>query len=333
MEDKSDVEKHFWEILNEKGDKIHEESRKILLEDIKLEDLREPLKYASENYRDLLRPTLIVLSCEAVGGDTETVFPVATTMTLLGLSLYIFDDIVDRTEYRCFVPTTVGKFGAGKTLIAGGLVTAKAFTLLNQVDLPPMQRRRLSKLFLKFLRGMAEAEIANLRLRKEGKIHAKDKLAVMRMRTVNIEACTKSGAMLGSGSQDEIRHLGELGKHLGLVLELVDDLTESLNFTLELRERMRMGSWPYTLAWAENHSDKIRNLLSLATHKETDPVHIKKIVEGMFESGAVSHVQDLSVRFISMANQELSNLKESEAKRALRLIIEAQFSFLPFTFS
>lgn len=332
MANENDLEKRLWRILNEKGAQIYEETKKILLEDVKLEDLREPLKYASESYRDLLRPTLVVLSCEAVGEKPETIDPVATVMTLLGMGLYLYDDIVDRTEYRCFVKTTWGKFGAGKTLIAGGLVTAKAFTLLNQVDLPPMQRKRLSKLFWRFLREMAEAEIANLKLRTRQKIHWKDKLAVMKMRTVNIEVCTRTGAILGFGSNDEIDHLGKFGRHLGLILELVDDLIESLNFTLELREKIKMGSWPYTLAWAENHSKKIHNLLSLITDKEADPAYIKKIIEGMFESGAISHVGDLSTKLIVRAKEELSSLKDSEAKRTLKFIVEAQSSFLPPNF-
>jgi len=332
MKNKGDLEKRFLEILTEKGAKIQEESKKILLEDIKFEDLVEPLKYASENYRDLLRPTLIVLSCEAVGGNPKGVAEVAITMTLLGMSLYTYDDIVDRTEYRCFVPTTQGKFGVGKTLVSGGLVTAKAFTLLNQVDLPLMQRRRLSKLVWKFLRGMAEAEISNLNLRKKEKIYAKDKFAVMKMRTVNIEACTKAGAILGFGSHSEVNHLGKFGRHLGLILELVDDLTESLNFTLELKGKIRMGSWPYALAWAENHSRNIRNLLMSITDEGADPVYIKKIVQGMFDSGAISQVRDLSVGLIARAKEELSTLEDSEAKRALKFIVEAQSSFLPRMF-
>jgi len=327
MDNRNDVEKRLWAILNEKGGKIYEESRRILLEDIQLEDLRETLEYASNSYRDLLRPSLIVLSCEAVGGKPETVLPVATTMTLLGMSLYIFDDIVDKTEYRCFLPTTMGKFGTGKTLIAGGLITAKAFTAVNQVNLPPTQRRRLSRLFWGFLRGMAEAEISNLKLRKMERIRSKDKLAVMKMRTLNIEACTKAGAILGFGSNDEIDHLGKFGKHVGLILELVDDLTESLNFTLELKEKIEMGSWPYTLSWAENNSKNIRGLLSSNTDKEADPAYIKKMAEGMFESGAVRHVRELSRKFIARAKNELSSLKESKAKDTLKFIAEAQSSF------
>jgi len=332
MENTTNLEKHFWAILNRKGSKIHEESKRILLEDIRSEDLREPMEYASDRYKDLLRPTLIVLSCEAVGGKPGSVDLVATAMMLLGMSLYVFDDIVDGTEYRCFVPTTMGKFGAGRALISGGLVTARAFTLLNEVDLPIVQRRRLSKLFWGFLQGMAEAEVVNLKLRKRKKIRPEDKLAVMKMRTINIEACTRAGAILGFGSDDEIDHLGRFGTHLGLILELVDDLAESLNFTLELGEKIRMGSWPYALSWGEERSKKIRHLLSSSTEKETDPNKIGEIVRGIFESRAVGHVRDLSTRSIVQAKNELSSLRNTEAKKTLEFIVEAQSSFLPPTF-
>ena len=329
MKNATDLEKRFWTILNCKGSRIHEESKRILLEDIRFEDLREPMEYASNRYRDLLRPTLMVLSCEAVGGKAEAVNPVAKAMTLLGMSLYIFDDIVDGTEYRCFVPTTMGKFGAGKTLVVGGLVTARAFTLLNKVDLPPAQRRRLSQLFWGFLRGMAEAETANLTLRKKRGIHPEDKLAVMKLRTVQIEACTRAGAILGLGSNEDIGHLGKFGRHLGLILELADDLIESLNFTLELREKIRSGSWPYSLACAENRSQRLRSLISSITNERKDSVFIGEIVGELFESGAVSHIRDLSAEIVRTAVGELSSLKDTSARRALRFIAEVQSSLLP----
>ena len=88
-------------------------------------------------------------------------------MSLMNLSFYIWDDIIDKAPLKLFKPTLFGKFGEGTALIIGGLASAKAFSILNQMDVDKAKHQTVNKLFWNFLVKMAKAETVSLRLRSQ----------------------------------------------------------------------------------------------------------------------------------------------------------------------
>jgi len=148
-----DSENHIQKILEDKGRKALNKAKKTMLEGVKEKDLQAPLRYLAKNWNDMLRPTLMALSCEAVGGEAEATTSAATAMTLLCSSMNIYDHIMDRTKFKSFTPTLPGKFGNGLALIVAGLVTAKAFSVLYEhaeKEVPSAKHAKVNKLFQDF---------------------------------------------------------------------------------------------------------------------------------------------------------------------------------------
>jgi geranylgeranyl pyrophosphate synthase len=103
---RSRLEEQCYQILEEKGGKIADEARTILLREIFLKGLRQPLRYVSDKWRDHLAPSLVVLSSEVIGGKSdEHLGQAALALSLMNLSFRLWDDVIDKTEYRRFVPT------------------------------------------------------------------------------------------------------------------------------------------------------------------------------------------------------------------------------------
>ena len=331
-----DLQQRIAKILEVKGLTVLNEARKVMVEDVKDERLQPALQYLAEHWNDTLRPALMALSCEAVGGEAEATKSAATAMTLLCSSMNIYDHIMDRTKFKSFIPTLPGKFGDGITLIVAGLITAKAFAILYEhaeKELPPAKRATVNRLFQKFLIKMSEAEAMNLNLRRRGG-DVREKFQVLQMQAADIEACTKIGATIGCGSERDVEQLGRYGLLLGTTIEIREDLWEALNYTVELADKIRDGSLPYVLMWAVNHSEKARNLLSTITKKEKiEPTNIKKVVEIMFETGAVDHIKEISRELVDKATNTLAELKECEAKHSFKLLAGAQGSLLFKAFS
>lgn len=325
-----DVRNQLMNLLESKGSSIYREAKEYLLKNVTAESIREPLEYTSKTYTDLLRPALIVLSCESVGIKPRILRPIAVTMTLIGMALYLFDDIIDRTESRCFKPTTTGRFGAGTALITGGLITAKAFTILNQTRMQPEIRKRIIRVFWSLLYKMSVAETMNLKLRRERRMTPQNKFKIMKMRSINIEACTKIGAILGHGSNEEINHLAKYGRYLGTILELTDDLTEALNLTLELEGRIKSGSWPYAIIWAEAHSENVGKIITTIMESERLNSHLTQdLIKEMIKSGTITHIRKKICKYIKKARGELKSLKHSDARKSLEFIVEASLSLIP----
>lgn len=333
---KKEIEERVQQILEAKGRKALEKAKKIMLEDIKEKELHAPLQYLSENWNDTLRPALMALSCEAVGGKAEATTSAATAMTLLCSSMNIYDNIMDRTKFKRFIPTLPEKFGNGLALIVAGLVTAKAFNVLyehTEKEIPPAKHTTVNRLFQEFLMKMSEAEALNLSLRRQDG-NVREKFRVLQIQAADIEACMKIGATIGCGSEHEVEQLGRYGLLLGTTIELREDLWEALNYTTELADKIRNATPPYVLTWAVNHSEKARDLLStIAKKEEIKATDIKKVVEVMFEAGAVNHVNKLLRKIIKNGKNIVLELRESEAKHSLKLLVKAQESLLFKAFS
>src|ERR1700690_1332474 len=63
-------------------------------------------------------PTLIYLSCQAVGGDPEKTKSLAPAMLLITASGDIHDDIIDRSPSKFRKKTILGKYGKDIALLA-----------------------------------------------------------------------------------------------------------------------------------------------------------------------------------------------------------------------
>src|SRR3990170_5829696 len=142
---KYNLKEHCHRILEDNGGIVADRARTILLEDPALKDLRPPLELISKNWRDPLTPSLIALSCEAVGGRPDDTYEAALAMSLMTLSSNIWDDIIDKTMSKVFKPTLLGKFGEGTALMIGGLASAKDLSILNQMDVDKIKRLTITE--------------------------------------------------------------------------------------------------------------------------------------------------------------------------------------------
>ena len=313
-------------ILEDNGGIVADRARKILLEDRALKDLRPPLEFISKNWRDPLTPSMMALSCEAVGGRPDDTYEAALAMSLINLSLYIWDDIIDKAPFKSFKPTLFGKFGEDTTLMIGGLASAKAFSVLNQMDVDKTKRQTVTKIFWNLCTKMAKAETVDLRLRNQGNFSPRKKFWKIKTEAAaDLETCLRIGAILGNGSEDEVRHLGRYGLYLGIILELLKDFHVSINLTLELAEKIRSGALPYSLMWARERSEKIRKKIEdLANRNTIQPSDIEEIVENTFETKALNNTTKIIRKFAKKAEKELSELKNNRATRTLKFFVKAQ---------
>jgi geranylgeranyl pyrophosphate synthase len=325
MYEKYTVEERCHKILEDNGGMIADKARKILLEDPALKNLRPPLEFISNSWRNPLTPALIRLSCEAVGGRPEDADEVALSMSLISLSLYVWDDLIDKARLKLFRPTLFGKFGEGTALIVGGLASAKAFTILSQMDIDKVKHQTITELIWNFLSKMAQAETTSLRLQIQGVFSARKKFWKIKTEAIDLETCLRIGAVIGNGSESEIQHLGRYGLCLGIILELCKDFYVSVNLTTGLAERIRIGMLPYSLIWASERSEEIRNKLgSLSNNDTIKQAHIKEIMEDALETKMLDNTVKIIKRFTKKAGEELIELKSNNATQTLKLFIESQ---------
>jgi geranylgeranyl pyrophosphate synthase len=324
MADTCSAEESCRKILEDNGGFIADKARTILLEDPTLKDLRQPLEFISKNWRDLT-PSFMRLSCEAVGGRSNETDDAAVASCLMNLSFYVWDDIIDNGRFRSFKPTLFGKFGVGIALIIGGLASAKAFSILNEMPMDKKRRHLIGKLIWGLWAKMAQGETATFRLPNKKTSSLNGKLWKIKTQAADLETCLKIGAIIGKGSKAEINHLGKYGLYLGIILELCKDFRVALNLTEELPERIKSGALPYSTLWASQRSQSLQEKLSaLAGKGVTKQEFIREIVQGTLATGALDHAAKTITIYTEKAKSELFYLKKSNATQTLESFVSFQ---------
>ena len=331
MHVKGTLEERCRRIFEDKGGKIADEARFILLKEESLKRLRSDLEHISQYWRDPATPSMIILSCEAVGGKPDkAVHQTALAMTLINLSINLWDDLLDKTVQKRFIPTLLGKSGEGVTLIAGVLAQAKAFQILHEVEIEKEKSQKLMQLVWNYLKELAEAEITNIKFKKQTEISPEEKLRIIKMQAESLKALSNIGVLLGNGSKDESKHLGNYIKYLSMILDLIKDFKTAINLTFDLSEKIKRNSLPYTILWAKDHSQELREYL-ISLDKHIKPVDIKEIVRMLTETNVIEHLKQLLTALTKKALKELIKLDINNATQILNFILTSQVAILDET--
>lgn len=328
MPGKTSFTKKCHRILEEEGGKIADRAKAILLDEVSVKALEQPLQYVSKTWRDPLVPSFIILSCEAVGGrPDEATHQASIAISLMNLSFKLWDDLIDKAKHTGFVPTVPRRFGDEVALMIGGLASAKAFSILAEMDVPESSRRIITRLVWHYWRTIARAETKNLELTKRNNVRPEEKLRVFEMRGSNLETTMKIGAILGNGSEDEIRHLGGYGRYLSTIIELEKDLKVSMNMTLELCRKVQRNSLPYNLLWAKYQSKRMDEHLKRVA-EECKPSNVKQLVKAVLETGAIENTLSIIKDLTADAKKEISTLRKTRNYSLLDFFVEARHRIL-----
>lgn len=176
----------------------------------------------------LLRPALLLASCEAAGGDWQRAIPAACAIELIHNFSLIHDDIQDRDEKRHGRPSLWSVWGVAQGINAGDALHALAGAALLDLaryDIPPEQivraQRIISEATLKLIMG----QVQDLSFERRLDVTVAEYLEMIAGKTgALIAASCHLGALLGEANQETIAAFSALGWHLGLAFQIRDDI-------------------------------------------------------------------------------------------------------------
>ena len=181
-----------------------------------------------------LRPILCMASAEAVGGDIQTVLPVACAIEMIHTYSLIHDDLpaMDDDDYRRGQLTNHKVFGEGIAVLAGDALLTEAFHLMSKRDLPGNVNsdsllaviNEISKAAGFF--GMVGGQVADLK--SEGKEVDEKTLHYIHVHKTEalITVSIRAGAILAGASEKELQVLSEYGRKIGLAFQIADDILD-----------------------------------------------------------------------------------------------------------
>ena len=212
--------------------------------------LRESMRYSVEAGGKRLRPVMVLLACEACGGDPTDAIPAAVAIEFIHTYSLIHDDLpaMDNDDLRRGQPTNHKQFDEATAILAGDGLLTLAFEILAR-DVKPADVAVACVLDLASaagVDGMVGGQMADLQAeegrepRVEGQGHdlglsalgpepsALSQLEAIHLRKTGrlLRSALTMGGRIAKADKNTIEMLDHFGKCVGLAFQIADDLLD-----------------------------------------------------------------------------------------------------------
>jgi geranylgeranyl diphosphate synthase type I len=172
----------------------------------------------------LVRPSLCLWACEAMGADASLALPVACSLEWVHNFTLVHDDIQDGDRERRRRETVWSVWGSGQGINAGDALHAFAFEVLLAPGPQLRRRMRAGHALARAIREVVEGQC--LDLAHEGRLRSTPAayLRIARAKTgALLGASMETGALLGGAARGVAAALRRAGHLLGQAFQVRDD--------------------------------------------------------------------------------------------------------------
>ena len=169
-----------------------------------------------------IRPLLLLLACDAFGGDVMGSLSPAHAMELFHNFTLVHDDIMDDATLRRGIPTVHEKFGLNASVLSGDALFAYAYKYL--CDSPTIYQPSIFQVFTKAAIEILEGQQMDMDFEVRLDVAIDEYLRMIGYKTSVLLACSlQTGAILGGASIADQMSLYTFGLKLGLSFQIKDD--------------------------------------------------------------------------------------------------------------
>ncbi len=352
--------------LSIRKEKVHE-----YLSSSKYRDIFRPEHIYDSVYRYMkyggkaLRPSVLLFSCGAVGGDEEKILPAAAAIEVFHTWTIVHDDIIDRDNKRRGGPTVHEEFrkraitelgykkeeakhyGMSIAMLAGDMQQGWAVSMLSDLAFvnhinPLLVLYLIRDSEMRVQSELIEGQVLDIQYSKAkiSSINEKQILNVLWKKTgVLYEFCGKAGAMLGLNTLDSehylVKALSNFTSGCGLAFQLQDDILGIVGdedlLGKPVGSDIKEGKRTIILCHAyENASEKQkRDIENIFGKKNADNESIEYAKKLLRELGGIDYTKQLAKSYVEKSLAYLDEVPDSKYKDLLYLwaqyMIEREF--------
>jgi geranylgeranyl diphosphate synthase type II len=184
-----------------------------------------PIRYVLNGGGKRIRPVLTLLACEAVGGKTKDALHAAAGIEILHNFTLVHDDIMDNAPSRRGRASVHTKWDENVAILVGDELLALAYRALLRTRSERIQQ--IAKVFTEGVVEVCEGQGYDKEFETRTNVTVDDYLLMIRKKTGKmVSVAAEVGALIGRGSQKEVRALRNYGYFVGRAFQLQDDLLD-----------------------------------------------------------------------------------------------------------
>ena len=273
----------------------------------------------------LLRPSLCLLCCEAVGGDASRALPGAVALELTHNFTLIHDDIEDNSPTRHGRPTLWRRIGIPQAINAGdGMFVLAERTLLCMSDagLEPQRVLEAARVLNDACVRLCEGQYADIGFETRATVSLQEYEAMIGGKTAALLGASAAiGAIAGGADGGTVATLGEGGWLLGLAFQVQDDVLgiwgEAAVTGKPVAEDIRSRKKSFPVVYALDHlaAARARELVRIYESPAIDDAAVDAVLDLLDQAGARDASTERAERWAREAVEALASLDLEPARR------------------
>jgi octaprenyl-diphosphate synthase len=270
-----------------------------------------------------IRPLLLLLSAKSLHCECDARIRLGAVVEMLHTATLVHDDIIDEANTRRGRPSSNTTWGNAKCVLAGDWLYMQAFqTALAERNF------RILDLLISLTQEMVEGEL--LQMEKLGHLINEEEYfdLIYRKTACLFKVSMQLGAVVANpaareGERPFEETLGEYGRNLGLAFQIVDDVLD-LTANDEVLGKpaasdLREGKATLAVIHALERGtgadrEAIRTVLADRSFVRVAHADILEILQ---RHGSLAYAMDTACAYAEAARQSITDLPESDFKRAL----------------
>ncbi|UCE96381.1 MAG: polyprenyl synthetase family protein [Candidatus Bathyarchaeota archaeon] len=274
--------------------------------------LFEKIKYVLRTRGKRLRPIMVLLSAQSVGGRLETVRKLALAIEMLHAASLIHDDILDQDIIRRNKLTANMKWGIRDAVLVGDVLASLSLYLSADYE------SEITKVISQTCVILSDGEYLDLKEAMNSRKES-DYIETTRRKSASLfKASTQCGAIAAKAKPDEIKALSVYGENFGLAYQIKDDLSDIIPLKDALPQDIKIfrATLPI-IHLCESAKPEVKEKLfqAIASISVQNPDEkentINMLREHLESTGSLRYCARKINQFVTNANASLEPLKES----------------------
>lgn len=283
--------------------------------------LFDPLNYIMSGGGKRIRPILVLLSCEAFGGNKNDAIDAAIAVEILHNFTLVHDDIMDNASTRRGKETIHKKWDVNSAILVGDELIGLSYRSLLRTNTGNL--KGIIKAFTDGVIEVCEGQSLDKEFEFSDNVSINDYKIMNRKKTAELlRTSAVIGALIANADDNEINAISAYSENIGLAFQIHDDLLDVIADENEFGKKIggdileKKKTFLYLKA-LELLKGKDRDDFLFAYNSKGSEKKIKDIIRQYNDICVIGSAKDEITAYTKEANKKLDLIKNSNVKSML----------------
>ncbi len=281
--------------------------------------LRKQIEYALQTTGKRLRPTLVILSGESVGGNRMQLRKLALAFELLHLGTLVHDDILDEDVVRRNALSVYAKWSVKDAVLVGDVLAALSLSLCKGY------KREIVNVMIDTCMQLSDGEYSDVELATD--LNEEQYFDKIRKKCASLfKAACECGALAADGSNILTSALRLFGENYGVAYQIRDDILDAKEWGNDLQPDVNKfrATLPIIHAYESAIPEKQARFKRLLSAKTGENLNVfLREVQIYLERDSLGYCANRVDEYVDRAVSSLAPLRESRFKGYLTQMVES----------